>query len=188
MDFMTLSSAPMTCGISGCPRFAKRNGVCLGHFATMSSPVKGVPSVASSSTSSSPVTNNSSSKMHIDHLISTKQAPARRTASSKDKGCAIADCNKLARIDGFCTKHNMQFSSQKRKCSMADCSAYARTRGLCTRHGGGKTCAIRGCKTVSQTGGMCRAHGGGPRCKFVTCMHFTRVGGLCSQHMTTMAE
>ncbi|OQR85374.1 hypothetical protein ACHHYP_11899 [Achlya hypogyna] len=161
------------CGVDACARFAKFEGVCLLHAGGAYQP----PARASPPPRSA---------MSLDVITSpTTSASGRR---SRSRWCAIADCAQLARIDGLCTRHNMQLSSQKRKCNVDDCTSYARTRGLCTRHGGGKLCSVIGCKTVAQSGGVCRTHGGGSRCKHDNCNHFARVGGFCGQHMTATTK
>ncbi|CAK4364446.1 unnamed protein product [Aphanomyces euteiches] len=124
------------CAVDGCMRFAKRDFRCLAH-SEPHSPVSPVPH-----------------KMQLQTLLHKQ-----RLRMSRTKTCAIDKCAQVARIDGFCTKHNMQFSSRKRKCTMDDCSSYARSSGLCARHGGGKPCSIDGCKSVScSPQGLCRFH------------------------------
>ncbi|CAK4287004.1 hypothetical protein LEN26_008175 [Aphanomyces euteiches] len=117
---------------------AKRNSCCLMHSQACVSPPL----------SPTPV------KMQLHHLLH-----ANRSRMHRSKSCAIDNCHQVARIDGLCTKHNMQFSSKKRKCTVDDCAAYARSGGLCARHGGGKACTIPGCKSVAcSTQGLCRLH------------------------------
>ncbi|ETV86449.1 hypothetical protein H257_01645 [Aphanomyces astaci] len=203
-----LPTVLVRCGVTTCARFAKRDGLCLGHHYDCSMlpsrrPLQPQPvapvAVATASTlhaQRSSIVRAAAQRQYAPSLrpSAVENAQIERMISKphcrtlKDKCCAIADCHKLARIDGFCTKHNMQFASQKRKCVVDACTAYARTRGLCTRHGGGKTCAVHGCKIVLQTGGVCRSHGEGPRCKYVTCVHFTRARGLCSLHRPETEE
>ncbi|KDO34005.1 hypothetical protein SPRG_01279 [Saprolegnia parasitica CBS 223.65] len=165
------------CRVPHCDRFAKFMGVCLlhaGHKYERS---------ARSASASPP---RSHAMMSLDAITSPATSASGRRGRSR--WCAITDCQQLARIDGLCTRHNMQLSSQKRKCSVNNCTSYARTRGLCTRHGGGKLCSVDGCKTVAQSGGVCRTHGGGSRCKHDDCNHFARVGGFCGQHMPQRAN
>ncbi|CAK4633104.1 hypothetical protein LEN26_017430 [Aphanomyces euteiches] len=132
MDAQPMSYVP--CAVKGCSRFAKRDSLCLVH--------------------ADEPTPASTHKMQLHHLLH-KQRPRIQPV----KLCKIDKCPQLARIDGYCTKHNMQFSSRKRKCTVPYCSTYARSNGLCTRHGGGKPCSVPGCKSVSHLGhGVCRLH------------------------------
>ncbi|OQS03215.1 hypothetical protein THRCLA_21208 [Thraustotheca clavata] len=165
------------CRVEDCDRYAKFEGMCLLHAGD----AYGSPSPAPSMTTPPP----SKSPMSLEVITSPNTPVSRR---GKPRWCAIAECQQVARIDGLCTKHNMQLSSQKRKCSVENCTSYARTRGLCTRHGGGKLCSVVGCKTVAQSGGVCRTHGGGSRCKQDNCNHFARVGGYCGQHSQAKSD
>ncbi|OQR85379.1 hypothetical protein ACHHYP_11900 [Achlya hypogyna] len=162
MVYLTIERAARLCHVAHCARYAKCDGLCLIHAKlshAWEKPVTPTPS------------------MSIDLLTgATERRP------KKNRWCSIADCEQLARIDGLCTRHNMQLSSKKRKCVIVACNSYARTRGLCTRHGGGNVCRFHGCKTSAQSGGLCRLHGGGPRCKHPECDQFSKAGGLCAAH------
>ncbi|OQS03211.1 hypothetical protein THRCLA_04488 [Thraustotheca clavata] len=159
MVFLTLERAMRLCTVANCSRYAKVHGRCLLHAKIKSNWEKAAPT------------------MSIEMLTGVQPLNERR--SKKNRWCSITECEQLARIDGLCTRHNMQLSSKKRKCVIVTCNSYARTRGLCTRHGGGNLCRFQGCKTSAQSGGLCRLHGGGPRCKHPKCDQFSKTVHLC---------
>ncbi|EQC31073.1 hypothetical protein SDRG_11259 [Saprolegnia diclina VS20] len=171
MVFLTIDRAMRLCHVAHCARYAKSDSLCLIH-AKLQKPRW---------------TEKPAQTMSIEMLTHSNESSASSVSGSerrskKNRWCSIADCEQLARIDGLCTRHNMQLSSKKRKCVIVSCNSYARTRGLCTRHGGGNVCRFHGCKTSAQSGGLCRLHGGGPRCKHPDCDQFSKAGGLCGFH------
>lgn len=130
------ASRRMACSIVGCIRYAKRSGLCLCHFRSLSQECKNIPGKVEAKEEEAVVGND-----------------RQDIGSTRMKFCTVDGCKNKAKSRGFCKRHG-----GATRCAHLSCGRCARRGGFCIRHGG-DPCVIPGCTSGARMNRTCRRHG-----------------------------
>lgn len=108
------------------------------------------------------------------------------SALQKKRMCAAPGCRTIVNTKRssnqmYCAEH----TKGRKVCSEPSCNRFARKNGMCHRHNQfNRICIIKGCRVQADVGDRCKEHAksNSGACQFPGCKSLTRVGDFCMKH------